>query len=152
MDDSRMAALRLELTNDLRKAITENRIAVDDAITLVAHGMQLMDRIESMSGAEKSRNLRIILEDIAKGPDGEWGTEDDLLSPIVWSGVKTLIDGGVLQAVMNVIFKIQKGTFPSIGDPEVQVIATGCFGLIMDTIRSPRSPRSPRQANTFGDQ
>lgn len=144
MDESHVASVRQQLTNELKKAITDKRIAVNDAITLVAHGMQLMNRFKTMSGSEKSINLRIILEDIAKGPDGEWGTDDDLLSPIVWNGIKSIIDGGVLQAMMDVIYKIQKGTFPSLDDPELQVIATGCFGLIIDTLRSPRRGGTPK--------
>lgn len=135
--------VRAQVASELKQAIADERVTVDDAVTLVAHGMQLMDRYETMSGSDKAHNLLLILEEIAKGPDGEWGTDDDLLSPMVWNGVKTLIETGILQAIVKVIAQIRKGTFPSINDQDVQQCATGCIGLIVNTILSPQgTPKS----------
>ena len=124
---------------DFKAAIADDRISVSDAITLVAHGLQMMDRFPHLSVDERMTLLLRVLEDIAKGPDGLWGTDDDLLSPMVWNGVRVLIEGGLLQATVRVISRIMRGDFPSINGPEVR----GCLGMIVDTILRPESPRRP---------
>lgn len=127
MADKYVAPVHMQVAAELQTAIKEKRIDVHNAMALVAHGMQMMDRFKGMSGVEKSQHLLQVLEDIAKGPDGDWGTQDDLLPPIVWNGVKTLIESGMIQSTIDVISQLKKGTFPS---AEVQKCAIGCFGIL----------------------
>jgi len=72
-------------------------------LPILQHGMWLLggSMAEGMSGTQKKALLVKAIELIAHGPDGIAGTTDDILPPIVVSGLKALIESQMLEAVID---------------------------------------------------
>lgn len=117
-----------EISTLLLDAIRNKHVEVHDAMTLVAFGMRVMDRYQHLSGEKKGEALRGALEILAKGPDGEAGTTDDILPPIVWKGLDTLLSSGLLSSTLRVLNDARKGKFPDVVK-ETKAYVPGCLAF-----------------------
>lgn len=120
----------VQVADTLRTAIQEGKVEVHNAMALVGFGMQVVEAFK-VPGSEKAQYVMKALETLAKGPDGEWGTKDDLLPPIVWNGVKSLIETGLIQCAIDTLHMMKNGTFPKLDQEQVKAVATGCFSFCM---------------------
>jgi hypothetical protein len=118
-----------KLHNELIDLIKSKKIEVNDAITLVVCGIKLVDKYKNITGEQKTELLMMVLEDIAKGTDGKFGTQDDLISECVWNQIKTLMTNGIIQSTIKVIHSLIKGSFPNI--EEITNKATGCCRILL---------------------
>lgn len=131
---------RMELTplyTKLRQEITDivktRKIEVNDALTLVVVGIQILNKSKNLSGKEKQKVLMTVLEDIAKGNDGQFGTADDVIPEVVWKQIEMLMSSGMIQSAINVCYSLLTGRFPNLLDVGHQVftccnVLGGVFG------------------------
>lgn len=109
---------------ELLEIITNKKVQVDDAMTLVAHSVKLINKVKEVDNDKKSEILMVVFERIAKGKDGQFGTADDVIPEKVWSQVQILLNEGILFSIITVVNDIVSGKFPDADD--VAKTAKGC--------------------------
>lgn len=119
--------IHTQIAREIFTAIKEKRIDINNAMTLVAFGMKVMDRFKKMPGAEKASTLQKALEEIAKGPDGQFGTDDDVIPPVVWKGIETLLNADLLKPTMDMFHQIRSGKMPDV--EQTKTCLLGCFSV-----------------------
>lgn len=114
-----------KLYADVMEVIHSKKVQVDDAMTLVAYGVKLINKVKNVDGIEKVEILMTVFERIAKGKDGEFGTADDVIPEKVWTQMQTLMQAGIMNSAISVVDSLVNGKFP-----EVAKTATGCLPVL----------------------
>jgi hypothetical protein len=122
-----------KLYSELISVITGKKVSIMDAMTLIVCGIKLVDKYTGLTGKQKSDILVKVLESLAKGKDGTFGTDDDIVSESVWLHIQTLIKSGIIQSTINVCHSLIKGDFPSIEEAQKQ--AFGCFSILTKSFK-----------------
>lgn len=114
-----------KLYADVMEVIHSKKVQVDDAMTLVAYGVKLINKVKNVDGIEKVEILMTVFERIAKGKDGEFGTADDVIPEKVWTQMQTLMQAGIMNSAISVVDSLVNGKFP-----EVAKTVTGCLPVL----------------------
>lgn len=112
---------------ELLEIITNKKLQVDDAVTLVVYSVKLINKVKEAENDKKSEILMNVFERIAKGKDGQFGTADDVIPEKVWNEVQILLKEGILYSMITVVDNIVNGKFPEIDD--VAKTAKGCVSF-----------------------
>jgi hypothetical protein len=113
-----------KIYTELLEIIVDKKLQVDDAMTLVAYSVKLINKVKEADNNKKTEILMIVFERIAKGKDGQVGTADDVIPEKVWNQVQILLKEGIMFSMISVIDDIVNGKFPEID--EVAKTAKGC--------------------------
>lgn len=117
-----------KIYTELLDIIVNKKLQVDDAMTLVAYSVKLINKVKEADNNKKSEILMVVFERIAKGKDGQFGTADDVIPKKVWSQVDILLKEGILYSMISVVDNIVNGKFPEID--EVAKTAKGCLSFV----------------------
>lgn len=101
--------LELEVSLEIRKAIESKQININSAMAIVKKGMELMDKYKQLSGKEKKDLLIKVLENISAGNDGIIGTDDDILPPDTVASIKTILEGKLVEDIIDTIVSVARG-------------------------------------------
>ena len=111
--------------------ITSKKVQVDDAMTLVAYGVKLMNEAKGMDNKKKIDILMVVFERIAKGTDGQFGTSDDVIPEKVWTQMQTLMQAGMMSSAISVVDSLVNGQLPTLPQlDEVAKTTTCCVSII----------------------
>jgi hypothetical protein len=116
-----LTPLYKQLREELVELIKTKKFEVDDAMTLVVVGIQILNKSKNLTGKQKQEVLVAVLEDIAKGNDGQFGTADDVIPEKVWKQVEVLMSSELLHPVINVCHSLLTGRFPNVFDAGFQL-------------------------------
>jgi len=124
----------LEVSLEILKAIHYKELNVDSSMSIIRKGMEIVDKYPSLTGEERKRLLINVLTRVAKGSDGVFGTDDDVLPEATVKQICVLLEGNLVENVIDIIVDASKGHF-DINKAEVVVqqscalvkIITGCF-------------------------
>lgn len=116
-----LTPLYKQLREEIVELIKTKKFEVDDAMTLVVVGIQILNKSKNLTGKQKQEVLVAVLEDIAKGNDGQFGTADDVIPEKVWEQVKVLMSSNLLHSVINVCHSLLTGKFPNVFDVGFQL-------------------------------
>jgi hypothetical protein len=116
-----LTPLYKQLREEIVEVVKTKKFEVDDAMTLVVLGIQILNKSKNLTGQQKQEVLMAVLEDIAKGNDGKFGTADDIIPEKVWEQVKVLMSSNLLHSVINVCHSLLTGKFPNVFDVGFQV-------------------------------
>lgn len=103
-----------QLREEITDIIKTRKIEVDDAFTLIAIGIQILIKYKTLTGQQKQDILVAVLEDIAKGNDGVFGTADDVIPEKVWNQVEVLLSSGIVTSAIQVCYSLFTGKFPNL--------------------------------------
>ncbi len=116
-----LAPLYKQLREEITEVIKTKKFEVDDAMTLVVVGIQILNKSKNLTGKQKQEVLMAVLEDIAKGADGQFGTADDVIPEKVWKQVEVLMQSNMIHSVINVCYSLLTGKFPNVFDVGFQM-------------------------------
>ncbi len=116
-----LAPLYKQLREEIADVVKTKKFEVNDAMTLVVVGIQILSKSQHLTGKQKREVLVTVLEDIAKGADGKFGTADDVIPESVWTQVEVLLNSNLLHSVINVCYSLLTGRFPNVLDVGFQV-------------------------------
>lgn len=124
----------LEVSLEILKAIHYKELNVDSCMSIIRKGMEIVDKYPNLNGEERKRLLINVLTRVAKGSDGVFGTHDDVLPEATVKQICLLLEGNLVENVIDIIVDATKGNF-DINKATVVVqqscalvkIITGCF-------------------------
>jgi hypothetical protein len=98
------------------------------SMEVVCSCMEVVEKLcVDVSGLEKARIAVALLETVVAGKDGLLGTDDDIFSPEVIHGIKSLISTGGLEDIMHFICQAAKG--------KLNLQITGCWRSMFRVLR-----------------
>ncbi len=117
----------VHVSEQVMKWIKDNHAGNASALTsmeLVAVCMRVAQGVSRLGGTEKKHLVIAVLEKIARGQDGIVGTADDVLSPQVVQGVRTLLSSDLVEQTIDLIVKVAKKEIT------LKRAAMGCLGSL----------------------
>lgn len=119
-----------DIVKNLRDLINSKKDILHNPLNIVAIGMEAMNAYKNLSGTEKKALLVRALTIIANGADGIPGTSDDVISPHLLNTIRTVIEGNMLDNMINIIADASKGRFDiGKGVAIAKETCYGCFPL-----------------------
>jgi hypothetical protein len=97
--------------SELLVNLKANNKNVSNVIEIITVCMELVETYPNLSGKDKSDLVIKALVEISKGPDGMIGTSDDLIPASVLDVLKTILQLGIVQSIIDEIIKATKGEF-----------------------------------------
>jgi hypothetical protein len=122
----------LEISLELLKAIHFKQLNVDSSMSILRKGMELVDKYPELTGEQRKTLLINVLMRVAKGEDGVFGSADDVLPEATVKQMCALLEGNMIENVIDIIVDATKGHF-DINKTEV-VVQQSC-ALIQLLIR-----------------
>lgn len=124
----------LEVSLDILKAIHYKELNVDSSMSIIRKGMEIVDKYPNLTGDQRKKLLVNVLTRVAKGNDGVFGTDDDVLPEETVKQICVLLEGNLVENVIDIIVDATKGNF-DINKTAVMVkqscalaqILCGCF-------------------------
>lgn len=101
----------LEVSLEILKAIHYKELNVDSCMSIIRKGMEIVDKYPSLTGDERKRLLINVLTRVAKGSDGVFGTDDDVLPEATVKQICILLEGNLVENVIDIIIDATKGNF-----------------------------------------
>lgn len=80
-------------------------------MAVIAKGMEVLDKVQGLSGADKKVLLVSALRKIAAGKDGVAGTEDDVFPPEIVEGVRVILEKDLVSNLIDLIVSVTKGEY-----------------------------------------
>ena len=80
-------------------------------MSIIRKGMEIVDKYPSLTGEERKRLLINVLTHVAKGSDGVFGTDDDVLPEATVKQICVLLEGNLVENVIDIIIDASKGNF-----------------------------------------
>ena len=133
-DTSNTSSLYVQLKEEIVDIIKTRKFKVNDAMSLIVIGVQILTKNKTITGQEKQELLISVLRDIAKGKDGKFGTADDLIPEQVWTQIETLLDSGIINSTIDVCYSLLTGQFPNVVGASFKVIRS-CNKLFQGLFR-----------------
>lgn len=122
-----------QLRDEIVDIVKTRKIEVDDAFTLIVIGIQILIKYKTLTGQQKHDILVNVLEDIAKGKDGVFGTADDLIPEKVWKQIETLLSSEIVNSAIKVCYSLVTGKFPNVIGMGFQ--AFNCFQAMTGALK-----------------
>jgi hypothetical protein len=104
-----MKTIELEISLEIRKALESQQLNPMSALAIVRKGTELLASYNTLTGNEKKQLLIRVLEHISAGNDGILGTDDDLLPEATVIAIRTVLDGSLLDDVVETFVQLSKG-------------------------------------------
>lgn len=125
-----MQAIVAEVMKGLRMAVDTRADLTSNPMSIVAIGMELMNKYPKLSGTEKRNLLIKALTTLASGPDGILGTADDTIPKPVVDTLTNLIQGNMIHDIIGLVADITKGKFRPEKVTAIASACSGCLGLL----------------------
>lgn len=95
-------ALVVSIAQSISQAIVYKTIE-PAVFPMLKMGVHMMSRQNTLTGVEKKALLISALERIARGADDIHGTPDDLIPPLALAALRTLIEGKVIDELIDLV-------------------------------------------------
>lgn len=129
----------------LQDAIAKRKVQVTP-MSLIAKGMEYVERYSQLTGKEKRDILLASLEKLAAGEDGVAGTADDLVPKAIVDGIKAMIANNLVEDAVNMVADVSKGKYDLNQVLAVTSKAAPLVSLIKGCLQAmPKSRRSKYQ-------
>lgn len=102
-------------------------------MAIIGKGMELMGSFETMSGPEKKKYLIKAIEMVARGKDGVFGTEDDLIPENTAKTLMMLLEQNLVEDTIHLIADAATGKL-NVG--QMKKVGHGCFMVCMSFLNS----------------
>jgi hypothetical protein len=102
---------KLRVIEALRTAIRGGSINPLSAMAVITAGMEELNTIRSMTGAQKLATLEAALRDIAAGADGVANTADDLIPPATLEALLQILNSGLLGDIVGAVLNASRGEY-----------------------------------------
>lgn len=106
-----VAENKLRVIEALRTAIRGGSINPLSAMAVITAGMEELNRIREMTGAQKLAVLEAALRDIAAGADGVANTADDLIPPATLEALLQILNSGLLGDIVGAVLNASRGEY-----------------------------------------
>lgn len=126
-----MQAVVDSVVKELTSAVETRADLMSNPMNIVGVGMAIMNKHENLSGSDKKALLVKALTSLASGPDGVLGTADDRIPKPIVDTIVSLIEGKLINSVLDLAVGISKGRFDLqqavAVAKEAKETFTGCF-------------------------
>ncbi len=134
-----MQAVIMEVIDLLRNVAMTRIDLVSNPMGIIGIGMNAMNKYPDMTGREKRAVLVNALTTIASGPDGQLGTADDKIPKPIVDTIVSLIEGKLIQSVINFASDVSKGRF-NVNEAvevakETEKTCSGCFAFVLSKLK-----------------
>jgi hypothetical protein len=119
----------------IQDAIEQRLVNANSAMALIGKGMELMGYFENLSGSEKKKYLIKAIEVIARGKDGVFGTDDDLIPESTAKTLTMLLEQNLVEDAVQLISDAAKG---KLNIDQVHKVGQGCF-TVCSTLFAPKN-------------
>jgi hypothetical protein len=111
------------LITSLQDAIEQKTVNANSAMAIIGKGMELMGYFKDVSGPEKKKYLIKAIEIVAKGKDGVFGTDDDLIPESTAKTLTMLLEQNLVEDTIQLISDAAKG---KLNVEQVKKVGKGC--------------------------
>jgi len=122
------AVVLASLVTSLQDALQNKTVNANSAMAIIGKGMELMGQFETLSGPEKKKYLIKAIEMVARGKDGVFGTDDDLIPENTAKTLMMLLEQNLVEDTIHLVADAATGKL-KIG--QLQKVGKNCFMVCM---------------------
>lgn len=95
----------------IKTSIKNKKVDVNSAFAIIVEGMKVLETYKQLSGQQKKDYVFAVVQQLANGPDGVAGTNDDVLPQITVNALNAILRENILGSFVNIIVDATKGKF-----------------------------------------